>query len=281
MLTSVKTENEIAPIPHQQEIKSYDGFVPKSFDDMMKISTMLSNSDFCPKDFKGKPENVFLAIQMGADLGLKPMQAIQNIAVINSRPCVWGDAALAVIKGHPEFQDIEETITDTKATCRLSRKGQTDVIRTFTMEEANAAGLVSRSSVWKQYPKRMLQMRARGFAMRDQFPDALRGISIAEEVQDYQPIEKNITPPKFTEQPLKEKNIDTAFINLKAAIESVDNFDDLRALTPELQKYNGGQLNVDQLRQLYKEKMMELKEVKQEEEPQAEIMEAENVNDAF
>jgi hypothetical protein len=32
----------------------------------------------------------------------------------------------------------------------------------------------------------MLQLRARGFALRDAFPDILRGLVTAEEAQDYQ-----------------------------------------------------------------------------------------------
>ena len=64
------------------------------------------------------------------------------------------------------------------------------------MEDAKLAGLTTRSPVWKSYPKRMLQMRARGFALRDQFADALKGLSSAEEVRDYdiKKSSKNITP---------------------------------------------------------------------------------------
>jgi hypothetical protein len=39
-------------------------------------------------------------------------------------------------------------------------------------------------------------MRARSFALRDTFPDVLRGIPIAEEVMDY--IERDITPYPIT-----------------------------------------------------------------------------------
>ena len=67
-----------------------------NFEQAMYIAKIISRSDLAPKDFKNKPENCLVAIEMGKDLGLKPMQAIQNIAVINGRPCIWGDAALAV-----------------------------------------------------------------------------------------------------------------------------------------------------------------------------------------
>ena len=43
-------------------------------------------------------------------------------------------------------------------------------------------------------------MRARGFAIRDSFPDALKGISIAEEAQDI--VEKDITPARAAPEPI-------------------------------------------------------------------------------
>jgi len=54
--------------------------------DAMEYAKLISESDLAPKDFKGKPGNVLIAIQYGVEIGLKPMQAIQNISVINGRP---------------------------------------------------------------------------------------------------------------------------------------------------------------------------------------------------
>ena len=59
------------------------------------------------------------------------------------------------------------------------------------------AGLWAKSGPWTQYPKRMMQMRARGFALRDKFADALGGLITVEEAQDYQVVdmpEKDVTP---------------------------------------------------------------------------------------
>ena len=63
--------------------------LPSSLGEAREMAEMIARSDFAPKDYKGKPENVIIAVQMGADLGLKPMQALQNIAVINGRPPNW------------------------------------------------------------------------------------------------------------------------------------------------------------------------------------------------
>jgi hypothetical protein len=53
------------------------------------------------------------------------------------------------------------------------------------MADAKRAGLAGKSGPWSQYPARMLALRARGFALRNAFADALRGLVTAEEAQDY------------------------------------------------------------------------------------------------
>jgi hypothetical protein len=127
-----------------------------------------------------------VAVQHGLELGLAPMQALQSIAIINGKPCIYGDAALALCTAHPAFLDIEETTEGSAATCVVKRRDRSAVVRTFTEADAKKAGLWGKSGPWQQYPNRMLQMRARSWALRDAFPDALRGLGIREEVSDYQ-----------------------------------------------------------------------------------------------
>jgi hypothetical protein len=162
-------------------------FRPTTFDSACNLAKLLANSDLVPKDFRNKWENCFVAMQWGNELGLSPLQAVQNIAVINGRPSLWGDAAIALVRASPVCEYVREHEGDaTRGVCRVKRRGDPmEQVRTFTIEEAKAAGLLSKDSPWKYYPKRMLQMRARAFALRDVFPDVLKGISIAEEVADY------------------------------------------------------------------------------------------------
>jgi hypothetical protein len=167
--------------------KQSSGFAlqPQSFDEAMRIATMISNSQLAPKDFRGKPEDTMVAMMMGQELGLNPMQAIQNIAVINGRPALWGDALLALVQNHPSFVSIEETLDESTmtATCTVKRKGGKPHTATFSKADAETAGLWGRNT-WKQYPARMLAMRARGFALRNQFADALCGLITREEAED-------------------------------------------------------------------------------------------------
>lgn len=182
------------------------GLALQSFRDAMQFGETVANSEFAPKDFRGKPASCMLAIQAGAEIGLAPLQALQSIAVVNGRPAVFGDAALAVVKASPVCEYVIEQVEgdgeQMVATCTAQRRGypQPTVVK-FTVADAKKAGLWGKSGPWTQYPKRMLQMRARGFALRDAFPDVLKGLVTAEEAQDYPTPEPAREPvvvrPKF------------------------------------------------------------------------------------
>jgi hypothetical protein len=170
---------------------------PSNYQEARDFAQMMAASDLVPRDFKGKPGNVLVAMQWGAEIGLGPLQAVQNIAVINGRPAVWGDAALALVRGHPACESVREGVEgegDARhGWCEVTRRGEQPQRRTFSVADAKRAGLWGKSGPWQQYPDRMLQMRARGFALRDVFPDALRGVITAEEAQDI-PAEHAATP---------------------------------------------------------------------------------------
>ena len=166
--------------------------IPTDVDQALRISEMFAKSDLVPDNYKNKPANIFLAVSAGASLGLAPFQAMQNIAVINGKPSIWGDALLAMVRNDKRCLSVKETIegegTARTATCSVSRlapNGETEVISSsFTMGNAQKAGLLNRKP-WQSYPDRMLQMRARGFALRDAFADVIGGLITTEEAQDY------------------------------------------------------------------------------------------------
>ena len=152
----------------------------------MKCADIIASSSFCPKGMMGKPGDVLVALQMGQELGLRPMQALQNIAVINGRPSLWGDAMLAVCRRSPDWEYIKEDFDDTNkvAICTVKRRNEPEIVRTFSYDDAKQANLLNKEGPWKQYPKRMCQLRARGFALRDGYADELRGIISKEEAED-------------------------------------------------------------------------------------------------
>ena len=161
-----------------------------NFDDCLKLAAVVVKSGLAPKELN-TPEKAAVAMLHGAELGLAPMNALQSIAVINGRPCLWGDTMLALCCGHPEWEGIEETFTGSgetfEAVCVVNRKGRAPRTQHWTLAMAKKAGLTGKPGPWTNYPQRMLQLRARSWALRDMYPDALRGMRCAEEVIDYEP----------------------------------------------------------------------------------------------
>ena len=173
----------------------------------MGLAEKLARSSMVPKAYIGKPMDLFVAMAMGFSLGLSLEQSIQDIAVINSKPCLYGDGLLAVCMSHPDFLDIIEKpiyVGDkvTGYTCTIKRRDREDTVQTFTIADAKRANLLGKSGPWSQYEDRMLKMRARGFALRDSFADALRGVKSREEVEDY--IDGEIVKPTSRTQQLKQ-----------------------------------------------------------------------------
>lgn len=168
-------------------------FNPSSFDELLTLCKMLSGTQLVPRALHGKVDDVMAIVMMGADLRLSPMQSLQNISCINGKVTIWGDGLLAIVQGHPNFAGMKEWIEnanspDAVAYCLVKRRCGDDVMETlrgFSVDQAKRASLWGNKGPWSQYPERMLQMRARAFACRDAFADALRGIMPREEVMDY------------------------------------------------------------------------------------------------
>ena len=178
----------------------------QTWEEIERFAVKAARSGMVPKDFVGKEDAICIAVQMGSELGLPPMQSLQNIAVVNGRPSIWGDAmpalcrASGVVRSIREWHDGEGD--NLMFYCEAIRKDDLNpVVGKFGVLDAKRAGLwketpqiqkrgrdgstyMADSGPWYSYPHRMLQMRARGFALRDAFPDVLRGLLSAEEAAD-------------------------------------------------------------------------------------------------
>lgn len=181
------------------------GITPTNFDEAWRVAQLFSRSALVPKDYRDQPENCLVAMQMGAEVGLKPLQALQGIAVINGRPSIWGDAMWALVQGHPVVEDAHENFDaeTMTATCTIRRKGRAQpYVQNFSKADAVTAGLWGKAGPWTTNPRRMLQMRARAFCARDAVPDVLKGLSVAEEALDIPP-EREINPGPATSEPIR------------------------------------------------------------------------------
>ena len=153
--------------------------------DFHKIASLVGKGHLFPA-WRGKAEEALLVIYVGHSLGLNWVYSLTNITVINGRPVVWGDAMMALCQRSTCMEYCQETFDETTLTaiCEVKRVGRPAQVRRFSKVDAERAGLWNKGP-WRSYPQRMLQMRARGFALRDMFADILQGVGLAEEVRDY------------------------------------------------------------------------------------------------
>ena len=160
-------------------------------DNALSFLEKFCKTAFCPKQYIGKPEEAYIACAVGRTLGMSAYAAINSIAIINGRPVIWGDGLKGVVlKQCALFRETFDPETFT-ATCTIRRKDRPndEIVASFSWQEAQQAHLDTKA-IWQSYPRRMLQMRARGFAIRDAFPDLLQGMITKEEAEDY-PVPNN------------------------------------------------------------------------------------------
>ena len=236
------------------------GFAPTSITEAIKFSEMLAKSNMVPRAYQGKPEDILVCVQWGYEIGLAPMQALQNIAVINGKPSVYGDAAMALVLASPVCEGIEESIEgegtpNPVAVCIARRRGRAPVESRFSVEDAKRAGLWGKQGPWTAYPKRMLAMRARGFAIRDAFADVLKGLITAEEAQDY-PSDK----PTAKVMAMPSKNPLDALAAPQEVVPD-DNGQQQREEQEEQQAEEEGPVTAEEIKQKFEEAGIEIVDV--------------------
>lgn len=179
-------------------------FLPTTWTELYSYAKEIAATDFVPKSMQGKPGAVLAAWQKGQEVGLPPMSALENIAIINGRPSIHSNGYWSLITSHPLCEWFTETPPDVAlkqgyGECSIKRKGNPHVIvRRFSLEEAKTAGLLGKDN-WKNYPGDMLQNRARHRAGDDAIPEAAQGLLPSDVAQDLEP--RDVTPAK--EEPLQ------------------------------------------------------------------------------
>jgi hypothetical protein len=198
-------------LPAQINVDESGVLKPRNIDEAYRLAKAYVMSGILPERYK-TAESVLTAMQFALELGLKPLTAMRQIAVVKGTPCLFGDLPLSLCYSSGKLEAIKEVWLDKDgreinlanknltaqayaAFCVVKRKGDPEPLEAFfTMDDAQNAGLLN-SPTWKAYPKRMLRYRARSQALKDKFPDCLNGISIAE--YDQNTVEEqilNVTP---------------------------------------------------------------------------------------
>lgn len=183
--------------------------VPTTIEETFRLAQAIVKAGLAPASYeiskvdkRADPQKIVIGIMKGAEIGLPPITALSTIAIINKRPCLWGDGAVALAQQSGNVEKVQQRFEgkafedDYTAVYSIWRKDQDEpYVGRFSVADAKRANLWNnpRRDPWMKYPQRMLLARARAFALRDGFADSLMGLSIAEEMQDV-PAAKDDTP---------------------------------------------------------------------------------------
>ena len=177
------------------EFKGARAISINNYQEALTLATAICKTSFVPKAYVGKPQEATIAMIYGMEVGLPPMASLQNIAVVNGQPSIWGDGMLALVQNSGLLESYEQSYTGEegtdsyKAIVKVKRKDNNiSITAEFSVADAKNAGLWGKVGTWKTHPKRMLMYKARAFALRDCFPDVLKGLHSVEEMEG----EKNI-----------------------------------------------------------------------------------------
>ncbi len=224
---TVSQEGKALAIPKSQLVVGEKGYiVPSTVEEAARMAKAVIIGGFAPDSYKDRagamdPNKVMLGIMAAMEAGLQPLYGLRQIAIINGRPTIWGDAAMALVQSKnlidgyheeqigtlPTDKDLTKWPDDYGWKVTIQRRGQKgEYVGIFTVEMAKRAQLWlnAKKVPWMQHPDRMLKIRARAFPLRDGFADALAGLAIREEIEDFAPAEDRHIAIDLSDKPAVE-----------------------------------------------------------------------------
>ena len=198
-MMAVKNEELAAMEKTLSDVSSTNVWQDKeAFNQLLRVSQMLSQSSLVPQNYQGKPQDCFIATEMATRMNISPIYVMQNLYVVKGKPGWAGQACMAMINNCGKFRDVKHVYTGKKGTddrgcyvtaVRISDGEQVNGTE-VTINMAKAEGWTSNSK-WKNLPEQMLGYRAASFFARMHCPDALMGLQTYEEVIDAQPAQNS------------------------------------------------------------------------------------------
>ncbi|GGG04403.1 hypothetical protein GCM10007304_18130 [Rhodococcoides trifolii] len=145
-----------------------------------QLADAMCGSDLVPAIYRGKPANGAAAILYGAELGLNPIQSLQQIFVVHGSPAIYARTMVALVKSRGHKLWTEES-TDQSVTVCGQLRGDDHIERsTWTYERARKAGYTSNKK-YDTDPQAMLYAKAATEICRKIAPDVLLGIAFSRE----------------------------------------------------------------------------------------------------
>lgn len=155
-----------------------------------KTAAVLAKSDFVPDTYKGKPENVLLAMDIASRAGYSLFLVMQNLYIVKGKQGWSGQFCIAAISACGKFTPLKFVDVDVGgggcyATAVRLSDNEVCCSPAITMELAKNEGWIDKSgSKWKTMPEQMARYRAAAFFARTFCPEVLFGLQTVDEIRD-------------------------------------------------------------------------------------------------
>ena len=146
--------------------------LPMTYNEQLSMSKVMFESGLflsCKN-----PQQAFVTIQAGRELGLGPFESLSSIYVIHGRTAFYAHKYGDMIKRGNKYNFKIAEHTNQKCSIDFYENGELIGNSTFTMEDARTAGL-DKGENWSKYPRNMLYARAITNGARWHCPDAFKG----------------------------------------------------------------------------------------------------------
>lgn len=162
-----------------------------------------------------------VAIQRGAEVGLGPVESIEQIYIVHGKTSMSAGLVAALVKRSGRYDYRVGLHTDNGCEIAFFDRGKRIGVSVFTMADAKKAGLSGTN--WKKYPRNMLWARAMTNGARWYCPDATGGaVYTSEELGDgaadvpdvVDGETGEVTPAPYV--PMSEGEVDSAAAELRS-----------------------------------------------------------------
>ncbi len=141
---------------------------------------MLMVTGFLPKSIT-KPEQAIAIMMKGKEIGMPPMQSLQQIHIINGMTCLSAEGMLGqVLRHYPSAKIDYIQNDDVCCTIEVTRPGNVPNRFSFSYADAEKAKLTGKDN-WNKFRRAMLRSRCVSEMCRSLFPDAIQGCSYTPE----------------------------------------------------------------------------------------------------
>lgn len=172
-------------------------------DKAYKFAGIMAKSDIIPEHYRGKPENVFIAVQTAYRINLDPMLVMQNTFTISGKLGMNSTFAISLANSSGLFEGgiryrIEGSGDSLKITAytNLKKNGE-EISYTIGMKEATAENW-TKNPKYRTLPELMLRYRAATLLIRTHAPEVLNGMHMVEEIEDVKAAIRDVTPKAQT-----------------------------------------------------------------------------------